>query len=199
MNYQQIASRVLEANNGIAKRSDFAAAGIPNGRIYKMQADGFLQRISQGYYAMSEKSDFTDEQIIASTVPNAVISMESALFHYGYSDFIPRIWTVTLPRSASRNINCCVPLKIYYVKDEIYDIGKIQIKDDDVSFTIYDRERTICDMFKHREKTDTELFAKAINAYVNDAQKDLRKLSEYAKRLRVYNKVTELMEVLLNG
>ena len=40
---------------------------------------------------------------------------------------------------------------------------------------------------------------KALNAYANDSKKNLQNLSAYAKKLRVYKKVTELMEVLLNG
>ena len=68
-----------------------------------------------------------------------------------------------------------------------------------VALPVYDRERTICDCFKYRSRLDNELFAKALNAYVNDTSKDLKNLSEYAKQLRVHKKVTELMEVLLNG
>ena len=68
-----------------------------------------------------------------------------------------------------------------------------------VVLPIYDRERTICDCFKYRSRLDNEIFNKSLNAYVNDSKKDLRNLSEYAKKLRVHKKVTELMEVLLNG
>jgi predicted transcriptional regulator of viral defense system len=64
---------------------------------------------------------------------------------------------------------------------------------------VYDRERTICDCFKYRARLDNEMFAKALNAYANDTNKNLKNLSDYAKKLRVYKKVTELMEVLLNG
>ena len=63
----------------------------------------------------------------------------------------------------------------------------------------YDRERTICDCFKFRSRIDSETFNKALNAYANDEKKNLGRLSEYAKKLRVYNKVMELMGVLLNG
>ena len=42
-------------------------------------------------------------------------------------------------------------------------------------------------------------FNKALNAYANDSKKNLQNLSGYAKKLRVYKKVTEIMEVLLNG
>ena len=46
---------------------------------------------------------------------------------------------------------------------------------------------------------DNEMFNKAINAYVADDKKNLSNLSKYAKVMRVYKKVTELMEVMLNG
>ena len=46
---------------------------------------------------------------------------------------------------------------------------------------------------------DSEMFAKAVNTYAADDKKNLANLSLYAKKLRVYKKVTELMEVILNG
>ena len=68
-----------------------------------------------------------------------------------------------------------------------------------VVLPIYDRERTICDCFKYRSRLDHEIFSKALNAYANDEKKDLQNLSIYAKKLRVYKKVNELMSVLLDG
>ena len=38
-----------------------------------------------------------------------------------------------------------------------------------------------------------------MTAYANDTKKKLNNLSAYARKLRVYKKVTELMEVLLNA
>lgn len=199
MEHKEIIKNVINANGGIAKLSVLTSAGVPKEKIYKLCSDGYLQRVRQGYYQLADKLIFSDEQIIASTVPEAVISMESALFHYGYSDFMPRVWSVTVPRSASRRLNTAVPIKVYYVKDDIYDLGKTTITENGVTFTIYDRERTICDIFKHRGKIDAEMFSKAVNTYANDTNKNLLTLSDYAKKLRVYKKVTELMEVLLNG
>lgn len=46
---------------------------------------------------------------------------------------------------------------------------------------------------------DRATFGKAINAYAKDPNINLRYLSTYAKELRVYEKVNEAMEVLLNG
>ena len=68
-----------------------------------------------------------------------------------------------------------------------------------IELSVYDRERTICDCFKYKSKMDNEIFNKAINAYVADDKKSLINLSKYAKEMRVYKKVNELMEVMLNG
>lgn len=199
MEHKDIIKKIIYTSGGIAKLSAFIAAGVPKEKIYKLCSDGYLQRVCQGYYQLADAILFSDEQVIASTIPEAVISMESALFYYGYSDFTPRIWSVTVPRSASRKLNTSVPIKVYYVKEDIYELGKTTITENGSTFAIYDRERTICDMFKHRGKVDNELFSKAVNAYANDTRKNLSVLSEYAKKLRVYKKVKELMEVLLNG
>lgn len=199
MEHKDIIKNVINENGGIAKLSVLIAAGVPKEKIYKLCSDGYLQRVCQGYYQLADSLILSDEQIIASTIPEAVISMESALFHYGYSDFMPRVWSVTVPRSVSRKLNTSVPIKVYYVKDDIYELGKTTITENGVAFAIYDRERTICDMFKHRGKIDNEMFSKAVNAYAKDTRKNLKVLSEYAKKLRVYKKVMELMEVLLNG
>ena len=43
------------------------------------------------------------------------------------------------------------------------------------------------------------MFAKAVKAYAADKNKNLANLIKYAKQLRVYKKVTDIMEVLLNG
>ena len=122
-------------------------------------------------------------------------------FHYGYSDFAPRKWSIAVPRSMSRtklDIDA-LALQTYYVQSEIYELGKTTADFNGVMLPVYDRERTICDCFKYRSRLDNEIFNKALNAYVNDSKKNLRNLSGYAKKLRVHKKVTELMEVLLNG
>ena len=87
----------------------------------------------------------------------------------------------------------------HYVPVSDYTLGKTESDFNGYTLLIYDKERTICDCFKYRNQMDRETFAKAINAYSVDNDKNLINLSKYAKQLRVYKKVTEMMEVLLNG
>ena len=139
--------------------------------------------------------------MLVTLIPQGIVCVESALFYYGYSDFAPRKWSVAVPRTISRtklDVDA-LPLQTYFVQQDLYELGKATGDFHGVTLPVYDRERTICDCFKYRSRLDTELFSKALNAYANDPQKNLSNLSIYAKKLRVYKKVIELMEVLLNG
>ena len=201
MDKKTLSKQVIIEKGGIAKTSDFVAAGIPAVDIVNLCNTGYLERIRHGYYQLADWDTSSEEQLIAALIPKAIICVESALFHYGYSDFAPRKWSIAVPRSMSRtklDIDA-LELQTYYVQSEIYGLGKTTADFNGVMLPVYDRERTICDCFKYRSRLDNEIFNKALNAYVNDSKKDLRNLCGYAKKLRVHKKVTELMEVLLNG
>ena len=196
-----VAKQVLIEKGGVAKSADFVAAGMRAVDVVNLCNVGYLDRIRHGYYQLAEADTSSEAQLLAMLIPKGIVCVESALFHYGYSDFAPRKWSIAVPRTMSRtklDVDALV-LQPYFVQPEIYELGKITDDFDGVILSVYDRERTICDCFKYRSRLDNEIFNKALNAYANDTQKNLQNLSIFAKKLRVYKKVTELMEVLLNG
>ncbi len=201
MDNRKLAKQVIESKGGIAKSADFVAAGIRAADVVNMCNAGYLDRLRHGYYQLAENHTASEEQLLATLIPKGIVCVESALFHYGYSDFTPRKWSIAVPRSMSRTkLDVDVlALQPYYVQPELYELGKTYDNFDGVNLSVYDRERTICDCFKYRSRLDNEIFNKALNAYANDKNKNLKNLSVYAKKLRVYKRVTELMEVLLNG
>lgn len=196
-----IAKNVIENAKGIAKTAELISAGLSKSDIRNLCNDRYIKRVRHGYYSFAEADDTREEQLIQTLLPEAVVCVESALFHYGYSDFAPRIWTLAVPRTMTKTkINMDVLVyKPYYIQNKLHGLGKTFSDFDGVTLPVYDRERTICDCFKYRTKLDNEIFNKAVNAYVVDDNKNLSNLSKYAKEMKVYKKVTELMEVLLNG
>lgn len=201
MDKKIISKQVIIEKGGIAKTSDFVAAGIPAVDIVNLCNTGYLERIRHGYYQLADWDTSSEEQLIATLIPKAIICVESALFHYGYSGFAPRKWSIAVPRSMSRtklDVDA-LALQTYYVQPEIYELGRVADDFYGVKLSVYDRERMICDCFKYRSRLDHEIFSKALNAYAKDEKKNLQNFSIYAKKLRVYKKVNELMSVLLNG
>ena len=196
-----LVKNVLAQFGGIAKTSDFVAAGIKKQELGVFCKTNQLKRIRQGYYQLADDSGISEAQFLHVLLPEGIVCVESALFYYGYSDFTPRVWTVAVPRSislAKLKIDV-VPIKPYYIQNDLHQIGKSFASFDGTDLAIYDRDRTICDCFKYRTKLDRETFSKAMNRYVADDEKNLVNLTLYAKELGLYKRVMDLMEVMLNG
>ena len=192
---------IIKNNGGIAKTADFVAEGLSNYDVANLCKEGYIARIRHGYYRLAEQEDIKEEQILASLLPESIVCVESALFYYGYNDFTPRQWSIAVPRTFSRTKLKIDSLatKVYFVQPTLFEIGKTSGNFNGIQLDVYDRERTICDCFKYRTKLDNEIFNKALNAYAADKKKNLCNLSSYAKKMRVYKKLMDVMEVLLNG
>jgi len=197
-----IVDEVFNTVGEIAKKSDFISAGLKEQDVYSLFKQGYIERVKKGYYKLSVGDEPKEELLLSKLMTQGIVCVESALFYYGYSDFAPREWTIAIPRSFSRTVKAMqenVPLKAYYVQNDLYHLGKTIGLFNGIELSVYDRERTICDCFKYRTKLDNEIFNKAINAYVADEKKNLANLSKYAKEIGVYKKMMSVMEVLLNG
>lgn len=201
MNKKEIVQKVIENRGGIAKNVDFAAKGIKNYEVAALCKEGFIEKIRRGFYQLPQSDKVTEEQLIRELLPQGIICVESALFHYGYNDFSPREWSIAVPRTVSRTIMNIkeFPIKAYYIQKDFLPIGKSTDNFNGIILSVYDRERTICDCFKYRTKLDSEVFNKAVNAYAADGKKNLANLSKYAKEMKLYTKIMNVMEVLLNG
>ncbi len=201
MDKLQTAKSVVARSGGIVKTAELIAAGLSKWDVYQLKYTGVLESVRHGYYQLVGNDDISEEKLLAELLPEGIVCVESALFHYGYSDFTPREWTVAIPRSisASKLKIDALPFRAYYIAPGLHQLGKSEGMFDSVSLAVYDRERTICDCFKYRTRLDGELFSKAINAYVMDEQKNLSNLSKYAKEMGLFKKVNNVMEVLLNG
>ena len=201
MDKMKAIENIIKNNGGIAKTADFVAAGLSNYDVATLCKEGYIERIRHGYYQLAEQEYIEEEQVLASLLPESIVCVESALFYYGYSDFAPRQWSIAVHRTFSRTklkIDV-LATKVYFIQPSQFEIGKTSGNFNGVQLAVYDRERTICDCFKYRTKLDNEMFSKALNAYAADKKKNLSNLSKYATKMRVYKKMMDVMEVLLNG
>ena len=167
--------------------------------IQRMLDEGLIEKVKRGYYHWIEDYGTSEVALINSLFPDAVFCMETALFFYKYSDRNPAEWNITVDKNTSRQrTNIDYPfIKAYRVEPALLNLGE---PDGIIEFTkvrIYDRDRTICDVLRNMSKMDKEIFNKAIQRYVNDPQKNIPNLMEYAKALRVQKKVNDLIGVWL--
>ena len=179
MNKLDTIKNIVKTNGGIVKTSQLNEIGIENYEIARLCENGELERVKHGYYQLANRTEISEEKMIATFLTDGIVCMESALFYYGYSDKTPLEWTIAVSRNISKSKVKIenFPCKIYFIQDDKLEIGKTEGVFNGVELAVYDRERTICDCFKYKSKMDNEVFNKAINAYVADDKKNLRNLS----------------------
>lgn len=144
-------------------------------------------------------NEFDEYKIISHLIPDGIFYMDTALVHYNYTDRIPQEFHIAVDRNSNKTrFNIQYPrIKPYYIKNDYLNIGLTSDNINGNMVRIYDKERIICDVIRRRNKMDIELFRMAIISYISDPTKNINKLMEYAKILRIYNKVDEIVGLWL--
>jgi len=82
--------------------------------------------------------------------------------------------------------------------EETYPLGiKTLSSPSGNNITVYDIERTLCDIVKTRHKTDIQVVNQAMRMYSESWCKNIEKIRNYAKRLQVKSKIQTYIEILL--
>ena len=137
-----IVNEVFNTVGEIAKKSDFISAGLKEQDVYTLFKQGYIERVKHGYYKLSVGDEPKEELLLSKLMTQGIICVESALFYYGYSDFAPREWTITVPRSSSRTVKAIqeeIPVKAYYVQNDMYRLGETTGSFNGVTLPVYDR------------------------------------------------------------
>ena len=189
--------KIVEKNNGYVTTKEVVENGINKIFLTNMVRNGTLVRISRGYYGLPNYIE--DEYYkVASKSKNARFSMATALYLHNLSDRTPLVYNVTLPFGYSGVLQKEKNVILNFVKRELLDLGVIEMTSPfGMKIKVYDIERTICDIIKNKNKMDAEIFSKALKDYAKSRNKNLSKLTKYAKAMNIEKKVSVYMEVLL--
>ena len=184
-------------HNNIIETKIAVKNGVSRATLSYLHKQGKLSRIINGQYVLND--EIHDELFLISNRSNKLIfSHETALFLNGFSDRTPFEHSVTVPSNYTPTPLIKNECKIYYVKQELFELGKTELKTPHGNMVAsYDVERTICDLARSRSRIDTETFLNALKQYASSSKKDLNKLYAYAKQLRVSNVLRKYLEVLL--
>ncbi len=188
---------IAKTHGGIIETKIAAQHGISKAMLYKLCKQEKIFRIVRGQYILPD--DMQDELFsISKRSAQIIFSHETALFLHGISERTPFTHTVTAPSGCIPSAAIKASCKVHYIKQELFTLGRTTLRTPAGNLVpAYDLERTICDMIRSRNKLGTETFLSALKLYATSPKKDLNRLNEYAKKLRVANVLRRYLEVLL--
>ena len=195
MNYKEVIKERLQKSNGIVLSEDILSVNIPSVYLSRMVKTGEIQRVERGVY-INKNGNYDEYYFFQKRYKSAIFSYLSALYLHQLTDVVPNSIEVTLYRGYNPH-RMSVDVIKHYVTRDIHTLG---VMDCETMYgnvvKVYDLERVICDIVKNRKSIDSELFSKTLNNYVRSPKKDFAKLYAYARQLKVFDKMKEILEVI---
>lgn len=165
-------------------------------RILKTTREGKLIRLRNGLYAFPEA--LTGNIIdIDTIVPGGILCLYSAWNYYGLTTQVPDAYYVAIQRSRKVKLPVFPDIKLIFQRSELLSIGITETEQDHIRVRITDLERSVCDAIKYRNKTGIDVMSEIIDKYLRHPERNLSRLSEYAKKLRVYSTLYQYLQVKL--
>ncbi|KAF0196344.1 MAG: hypothetical protein FD169_961 [Bacillota bacterium] len=173
--------------------------GLSDYDISNLIIDGEIQRIKRGLYRWVESSiEYSEMAEVAQIVPAGVFCLYSAFAYWELSTYIPKQHTLAVPRHM--RIPSLPPypkIKVVKYNDVRYNTGITSAQEGNSVVMVYDLEKTVCDAIVHRNRIGLDLVKEILGNYVGKPQINIKLLTEYAKKMRIYGPVKTYFEVLL--
>ena len=189
--------KMAKENNGTVTTAMVVAAGISRGNIKYLVDKGMIEKSARGVYVLPEMWD--DEIFnLLSRFKRGIYSHETAQFLLDLTDRTPNRYYMTFPtnynltKPKEENIRCT------QCKEALYELGITEvITPGGNTVRAYGVERTLCDVLRSRSQVDIQVVAEAFKRYATRTDKNIPILSEYAKKLKVEQRLRAYLEVLL--
>lgn len=197
MNMQERLETLAAAHHGVLQTADAVAAGISKKSLAAFVKERGFERVSHGIY--SDPDAWTDAMFILQLrCPKTVFSHDTALFLLDLTDREPLSYTVTAKTGYNPSRLTEDGIKVYTVKKELFEIGlTYSLTPFGNSVSVYNMERTICDVIRSRSTIEAQALQDALKQYARRKDKNLHQLMEYAQLFHVDRIIRQYLEVLL--
>ncbi len=160
---------------------------------YKMLDDvhqGELIRVRRGVYADGDQlsGNMVDVETV---IPNGILCLWSAWNIHKLTTSMPQAFHVAIKRDRKVTLPLFPKFEIHHISASIFNIGVTKMKIDGFSVNVYDVERCVCDAVKFRNKIGIDVCSEIISNYLKRSDRDISRLMDYARMLRV-GKILEL-------
>ena len=166
-------------------------------RVLRAVDRGELIRLRHGVYAVPEAA-FSTMIDIDKIVPGGVVCMYSAWMHHQLSTQVPPAFCIAIENKRKIKVPTVIPVNLYYWKPENLEFGIERKNISGCEVLITDLERSVCDAVKYRNKIGIDLCTEVVRSYLSRNNRNLSRLTDYARRLRVSNIINNYLEISLS-
>lgn len=202
----------FKSRGGYTRMKDLKASSFQTRDISRMVKENIIVKVKPGLYRLANvrrivlpvlKVKGSGRVIsqgiidICRAIPEGVICLASALEFYGLTTFNPSEIYVAIPNSSKMPKIDYPPVKVFYFRDRFYKPGIESINAGSTIVKVYNKEKTICDMFRYRNKLGEDLALEGLRNYLSRKDADINKIGEYASICGVKSTLMPYLKALV--
>jgi predicted transcriptional regulator of viral defense system len=191
--------KYFRARKGYARMKDIKASGFQTRDIRNLVAEGRLEKVKPGLYRLADISPGETSGLveICLAMPKSIICLTSALAFHELTTFMPTSISFAIPIPDKPVKLSYPPNKPYYFSENQYKVG-IEHRDTRAGLVrIYGPEKTVCDMFRFRNKLGEDLAIEGLKEYLKRRNRDINKLMTFAKICRAEGVVSQYVKAIV--
>ena len=189
--------KIFNEQSGYARTKDIKNHGIHHSHLNELQKDGTIVKLKHGLYCLSDSSQFNSLKEAQVSIPSGIICLGTALSYYGLSTWDPPEVHIAIPKSRKVKLPNYQPIRLYYFSGVFYETGIVhEATESGLIIQIYDIEKNICDIVRYRNQIGIDIMKEALREYLKRKDKNLNKLTSYAKTLKISSILGQYLEVL---
>lgn len=177
----------MKEHSGYATMNEFKKAGIHTRKVREAVEKEILLKIKPGLYKLRDfqRDEYEGFVDIHTANNSAIICLGSALAYHELTTFSPSRIDVAVPNNTDKFELNYPPFNVYFFRENMYKAGVETVDRDYGSFKVYNPTKTVCDMFRYRNKLGEDLALEGLQSYLNRSGSNLNELSRYMKICRV--------------
>ena len=194
-------TKIFKKNTGYARMNELRKSGIQTRDIAKAVENKIIDKIKPGLYKLvdypwDEHSNFAD---VCYSNKKAVICLLSAVDYYQLTTFNSPVVYVAVPNNTDKFILNYPPVNVYYFADNYYNRGIETIKTKSGIVRIYNKEKTIGDLFRYMNKLGEDVAVESLKEYLkNRKDRSIPKLLQYSEICGVKKKIEPMVKAILS-
>jgi predicted transcriptional regulator of viral defense system len=187
----------IQQNHGQVTTADVKKLGLDPHILIDLANRGKLERVDRGVYI--DPAVFEDDMyILQYRFRRGIYFKDSALFLHHMIDRTPDRYQMNFPLGYNSPAIQQYPVRVYRQKPEWQTLGVEEVLTyGQHKVRVYNIERTLCDILRTRDASDSETIRQAMISYSQMKQKDIGRLVHYADLFKVREPINNYMEVLL--
>ena len=196
-NKYQVAKEQFMAQGGYSRTAAIVKAGLSSLDIAELARSQAIVPIKRGLFRWHETESSSSLAEASRIVPEGIVCLLSAVSYHELGTRVPWNTSLAIPMKARKPVLPeYPPIQLFYFSPLQYETGIMTVQVDDTDVRMYDPEKTLCDCARYRNKIGMDVFREAVAEYLRRPGRDIGKLLDYAKRLRVFSVIRPVVEAL---